>query len=114
MNETVSSPNVKYPIQKKSDHDISIVKSDEKSRDDVIDGVNKPDIEKKKSGKKYCFMCNKRLKLMSTFDCRCGQLFCPEHRTPEYHNCKFDYTGHGQSVLGDRLQKIDHDKINRF
>ena len=37
MNETVSSPNVKYPIQKKSDHDISIVKSDEKSRDDVID-----------------------------------------------------------------------------
>jgi len=30
--------------------------------------------------------CNKKLKIIS-FDCRCGGMFCPEHRYTSKHNC---------------------------
>lgn len=113
MNETISPHKVDLPIEKKSDHnkkdgDLNISSSN-------IDIKQSSDnVKEKNNGKKYCFICNKRLKIMTTYDCRCGELFCASHRTPEYHNCTYDYSMHGQNVLSDKLQKIDHDKINKI
>ena len=108
MNETISSPKIILPIEKDHNNDDSVNISSN------IDTLSKNDTLKKTNGKKYCFICNKRLKIMSTYDCRCGGLFCMEHRTPEYHNCKYDYVNQGNKYLTDKLQKIDHDKIDKF
>ena len=48
------------------------------------------------------------------FDCRCGGLYCWEHRYSDKHNCKFDYKELGQDqirknnpiVIGEKIQKI--------
>ena len=48
------------------------------------------------------------------FDCRCGGLYCWEHRYSDKHNCKFDYKELGQDqirknnpiVVGEKIQKI--------
>jgi hypothetical protein len=52
--------------------------------------------------------------LFAGFDCRCGGLFCWEHRYSDKHNCKFDYKELGQDqirknnpiVIGEKIQKI--------
>ena len=70
--------------------------------------------ETQKKNLKYCHVCNKRLKIMTTYDCRCGYLFCATHRTPEYHNCTFDYVEHGNNKISTCLKKIDNEKISQF
>ena len=37
------------------------------------------------------FDCCKRKLGIIPFDCRCGKVFCGEHRLSENHNCAFDY-----------------------
>lgn len=54
---------------------------DKKVRATVIEDVNEsttePIVEKKK---KRCAQCNKKLTISAQYICRCGLLFCPEHR----------------------------------
>jgi hypothetical protein len=35
--------------------------------------------------------CNKKLKLLNTFECKCGLFFCNVHRYASEHACAFDY-----------------------
>ena len=44
-------------------------------------------LEKKKTKKKRCTFCNKRLGMIH-FDCECGGNFCSIHRYTHTHNCK--------------------------
>ncbi|CAL9748800.1 unnamed protein product [Musa acuminata subsp. burmannicoides] len=37
-----------------------------------------------------CFSCRKRVGLTG-FRCRCGDLFCGEHRYSDRHDCSYDY-----------------------
>lgn len=68
--------------------------------------------EKKKN--RCVFDSCKRKVGLTGFDCRCGGLFCWEHRYSDKHNCKFDYKELGQDqirknnpiVIGDKIQKI--------
>mgnify|MGYP001468132209 CR=1 FL=1 len=115
MTKTISSPKNSLPIEKKSKYDVNCDNTDIINNQNKIE-KNKTELDDKviKYNKNYCFMCNKRLKLMYTFDCRCGENFCSLHRTPEYHNCTFDYTKHGNKTLENKLEKIDQDKIRRF
>ena len=47
-------------------------------------------------------------------DCRCGGVYCWEHRYSDKHNCEFDYKEMGQEqirknnpvVVGEKIQKI--------
>ncbi|MQM00782.1 hypothetical protein Taro_033518 [Colocasia esculenta] len=45
-----------------------------------------------------CNFCNKRVGLMG-FKCRCGEVFCTQHRYSDKHNCVFDYRGAGQDAI---------------
>jgi hypothetical protein len=45
-----------------------------------------------------CNVCRKRVGLTS-FRCRCGNLFCPRHRHSETHNCSFDYKTTGREEI---------------
>lgn len=48
------------------------------------------------------------------FECRCGGLFCANHRYSDKHECSFDYREHGAAeirrnnpvVVGEKIQKI--------
>lgn len=43
---------------------------------------------------KCCFEgCSKKIKLVEliTNKCKCGHIFCNNHKYPEAHECQFDY-----------------------
>ncbi|XP_062005602.1 zinc finger A20 and AN1 domain-containing stress-associated protein 9-like [Rosa rugosa] len=44
--------------------------------------------------------CNKKLKpVQMTLKCRCGGVFCAEHRLAESHTCSVNYKKAGQELL---------------
>lgn len=45
-----------------------------------------------------CAGCRKRVGLMG-FQCRCGKLFCAEHRYSDRHDCSFDYRTAGREAI---------------
>jgi len=69
--------------------------------------------EKKKPSRCCVDTCKRKVGLTG-FDCRCGGLFCWEHRYSDKHECKFDYKELGQDqirknnpvVVGEKIQKI--------
>jgi predicted nucleic acid binding AN1-type Zn finger protein len=69
--------------------------------------------EKKKRSRCVLDSCKRKVGLTG-FDCRCGGLYCWEHRYSDKHNCKFDYKELGQDqirknnpiVVGEKIQKI--------
>lgn len=69
--------------------------------------------EKKKRSRCVLESCKRKVGLTG-FDCRCGGLYCWEHRYSDKHNCKFDYKELGQDqirknnpiVVGEKIQKI--------
>lgn len=69
--------------------------------------------DKKKRNRCVLSSCKRKVGLTG-FDCRCGGLYCWEHRYSDKHNCKFDYKELGQDqirknnpiVVGEKIQKI--------
>jgi predicted nucleic acid binding AN1-type Zn finger protein len=69
--------------------------------------------EKKKRSRCSLESCKRKVGLTG-FDCRCGGLFCWEHRYSDKHDCQFDYKELGQDqirknnpiVVGEKIQKI--------
>ncbi|KAG1363859.1 zinc finger A20 and AN1 domain-containing stress-associated protein 1 [Cocos nucifera] len=45
-----------------------------------------------------CAGCRKRVGLTG-FRCRCGKLFCAEHRYSDRHDCSFDYKAAGREAI---------------
>lgn len=68
----------------------------------------------KKKRTRCCVESCKRKVGLTGFDCRCGGLYCWEHRYSDKHECKFDYKELGQDqirknnpvVVGEKIQKI--------
>lgn len=68
----------------------------------------------KKRSTRCVFEACKRKVGLTGFDCRCGGLYCWEHRYSDKHNCQFDYKELGQDqirknnpiVVGEKIQKI--------
>jgi len=66
---------------------------------------------KKKSNR--CQVCRKKVGLTGV-ECRCGGLFCHQHRYSDEHDCSFDYRQLGAEeirknnpvVVGEKIQKI--------
>jgi len=65
------------------------------------------------ANKSKCWTCEKRLGLM-TFTCRCGYIFCGEHRYAETHKCTFDYKTQQRQKLKDDNPVVASDKLIRF
>ncbi|KAK1372939.1 Stress-associated protein 10 [Heracleum sosnowskyi] len=45
-----------------------------------------------------CSGCNKKVGLMG-FRCRCGDVFCSEHRYSDRHDCSYDYKAAGREAI---------------
>ncbi|KAL3070911.1 hypothetical protein niasHS_017036 [Heterodera schachtii] len=75
-------------------------------------GQQQEDTQQKKKPNR-CGMCNKRVGLTG-FECRCGGLFCGEHRYDSAHNCTFDYKTAGREELRAKHPQVITDKIERI
>jgi hypothetical protein len=58
-----------------------------------------------------CEACNKKLKFISTFTCRCEKSFCSKHRFHDKHDCTFDYKNEARNKLIENNPKIVPRKI---
>lgn len=74
------------------------------------DGGKEPGKEK---ARKRCDTCKKKVPLTS-FSCRCGGVFCGEHRYPNEHACSFDYRAHDRGILQKAHQKVVADKVDKL
>jgi len=72
-----------------------------------------PSAADSKKKRNRCEMCKKKVGLTG-FDCRCGGLYCGEHRYSDKHDCQFDYKEFGQDqirkanpvVVGEKIKKL--------
>lgn len=60
-----------------------------------------------------CQMCKKRVGLTG-FTCRCGGLYCGEHRYDSAHDCDFDYKTMEREEIRKNNPVIVSDKIQRI
>ncbi|XP_042447872.1 zinc finger A20 and AN1 domain-containing stress-associated protein 1-like [Zingiber officinale] len=59
-----------------------------------------------------CSSCRKRVGLAG-FRCRCGKLFCGQHRYSDRHGCSFDYKAAGRAAIARENPVVRAAKIVR-
>jgi hypothetical protein len=69
-------------------------------------------VEKIDNQKLSCALCNKALKFINTFTCRCEKAFCAKHRFFDQHMCTFDYRSDVRDKLKAVNQKVAPKKIS--
>ncbi|KAI3913258.1 hypothetical protein MKW92_034751 [Papaver armeniacum] len=91
--EKFRSSSIKTPDD--SDLLVKIRKSD-----DLISKIDEKKPVEKKIVREInrCSGCRKKVGLTG-FRCRCGELFCPEHRYSDRHDCSYDYKAHGREAI---------------
>ena len=57
-----------------------------------------------------CSGCRKRVGLTG-FRCRCGDLFCSEHRYSDRHDCSYDYKAAGRETIARENPVVKAAKI---
>ncbi|CAH0564358.1 unnamed protein product [Brassicogethes aeneus] len=75
------------------------------------DSVKLPPVVKKRS---RCGECNKKLNITNIYDCRCGRIFCAQHRHSEVHRCTYDYKTEGRKILERQNPLVAAEKVNRI
>lgn len=82
----------------------------------VEDGGGNPLHPKKSVGKNGCWSCKKKVAFAKQISnkCRCGRVFCDQHRQAEAHNCEFDYKVEGRERIEQANPLVRADKINRI
>jgi len=92
---TVSAPDEAKPS-------IASLSSPRNESKRVAETFCEPTSAKKKSRKRRCAMCNKKVGL-TAFTCKCEGLFCSLHRYPECHDCQFDFKAAERAVLAESV-----------
>ncbi|KRT80796.1 hypothetical protein AMK59_5139, partial [Oryctes borbonicus] len=72
---------------------------------------NLPALNKKRM---RCEHCNKRLNITNIYNCRCGRIFCSQHRYSEVHDCKYDYKTEGRKILEQQNPLVTANKLPKF
>lgn len=57
-----------------------------------------------------CSGCNRKVGLTG-FRCRCGELFCGEHRYSDRHDCSYDYKSAGRDAIAKENPVVRAAKI---
>jgi len=60
-----------------------------------------------------CGSCRKKVGLLG-FSCRCGGMFCSNHRHSNDHNCTFDYKTYNKEILAEKNVKCIGDKLDKI
>lgn len=61
-----------------------------------------------------CFLCKKKLSILSPFKCKCGNNFCSLHRYSDKHECTFDFKSEGRKQLVKENPKVSLDKCMKL
>ncbi|KAL6122719.1 hypothetical protein NUSPORA_00248 [Nucleospora cyclopteri] len=67
--------------------------------------------EKKVACSASCGVCKKKLKFISTYQCRCGNNYCGKHRFFDQHSCTFDYKTEAKKILEQNNPKVRAKKL---
>lgn len=54
---------------------------------------------KSKKLRPRCQKCQKKLGVVTSYACRCGHVFCAQHRYAETHDCSYDYKATGKKLI---------------
>jgi hypothetical protein len=60
-----------------------------------------------------CHYCQKKVGLTG-FTCRCGRLFCSDHRYSDKHDCTFDYKAENKEMLARSNPQVFSAKLNKI
>lgn len=60
-----------------------------------------------------CFSCKKKVGLTG-FKCKCGMVFCGQHRYAEAHSCTFDYKSMERQKLAENNPVVQASKVQKF
>jgi predicted nucleic acid binding AN1-type Zn finger protein len=60
-----------------------------------------------------CNFCPKKLGPIN-FKCKCGLIFCNQHRLPEEHRCTYDYKALGMRKLSEENPLVQGEKFNKL
>lgn len=61
-----------------------------------------------------CGHCKKRLTIVNIYNCRCGKIFCGQHRYSETHNCKYDYKSEGKKLIEQANPLVVAKKLDKI
>lgn len=107
--QTIASPPTHIPatrLPESSDPEVPVV-PEARSGSAAAAAPQKPDLEKRGALKRprekevsRCSGsgCRKRIGLMG-FRCKCGDVFCSEHRYSDRHECSYDYKAAGREAI---------------
>ncbi|RZF41822.1 hypothetical protein LSTR_LSTR005284 [Laodelphax striatellus] len=70
--------------------------------------------KRKKEPKARCMVCRKKLTIINTYTCRCGNIFCSIHRYSEAHDCDYDYKEEGRRILEQNNPLIRAPKLPKI
>jgi predicted nucleic acid binding AN1-type Zn finger protein len=60
-----------------------------------------------------CVSCRTKVGMFG-IACKCGNVYCSEHRMPESHECSYDFKGNGRKTLEQQNPKITAQKIEKI
>ncbi|KAK1666785.1 hypothetical protein QYE76_054944 [Lolium multiflorum] len=63
--------------------------------------------------KSRCAACGRKVGVMG-FECRCGGVFCGEHRYSDRHDCGFDYRAAGRVAISQANPVVRNDKVDKL
>lgn len=61
-----------------------------------------------------CMQCSKKMRLATTYTCRCGGMFCAVHRYAESHACTFDYKAEGRQIIARNNPVVTAHKLPKI
>lgn len=100
--QTVEQPKNNIGIVKK-DSDIQNIKT--------LNTIEEKSMEKPKM---RCGTCRKKLTVSTFMDCKCGGIYCSEHRYADKHECKFNHKAVQQQNLAKTLIKLSSNKLEQI
>ncbi|KAK9061515.1 hypothetical protein SSX86_018697 [Deinandra increscens subsp. villosa] len=82
-----------------------------KRRSDAIEPLEKSTSSSfKRREVNRCSGCKRKVGLMG-FRCRCGEMFCSEHRYSDRHDCSYDYKAAGREAIARENPVVKAAKI---
>lgn len=85
--------------------------SERKVQLETVKLENLPAVRKKQL---RCDQCNRKLNISNNYTCRCGRLFCAQHRYSEVHNCSHDYKTEGRLILERQNPLVVAEKLRKI
>ncbi len=64
--------------------------------------------------KKRCSECNRTLKLVDEFVCKCGKILCAKHKFSDLHKCNFDHKATWKQKIRQHNPTIESNKIEKI